>query len=118
MKISKEQLIEKLIPQVVDSFTLNDLIEQVSFRLEQDYQCDFEMLVEDALTFGLIDDLIDRDLTLCVDQDYLSKAVQMLKNRGMMDSSRLRNYGRVQQGLCDQSVRLKQVIKTITGVED
>ena len=53
MKISKEQLIEKLIPQVVDSFTLNDLIEQVSFRLEQDYQCDFDMLVEDALTFGL-----------------------------------------------------------------
>jgi hypothetical protein len=56
MKISKEQLIEELIPQVVDSFTLNDLIEQVSFRLEQDYQCDFDMLVEDALTFGLIDD--------------------------------------------------------------
>jgi hypothetical protein len=56
MKISKEQLIEKLIPQVVDSFTLNDLIEQVSFRLEQDYQCDFDMLIEDALTFGLIDD--------------------------------------------------------------
>tara|TARA_R100001594_G_scaffold76347_1_gene110974 strand:+ start:223 stop:513 length:291 start_codon:yes stop_codon:yes gene_type:complete len=73
--------------------------------------------LEQTLMF-LIDDLIDRDLTLCVDQDYLSKAIQMLKNRGMMDSSRLRNYGQVQQGLCDQSVRLKQVIKTITGVED
>ena len=73
--------------------------------------------LEQTLMF-LIDDLIDRDLTLCVDQDYLSKAVQMLKNRGMMDSSRLRNYGQVQQGLCDQSVRLKQVIKTITGKED
>ena len=73
--------------------------------------------LEQTLMF-LIDDLIDRDLTLCVDQDYLSKAVQMLKNRGMMDSSRLRNYGRVQQGLCDTSVRLKQVIKTITGKED
>lgn len=56
MKISKEQLIEKLIPEVVDSFTLNDLIQQVSFRLEQEYQSDFDMLVEDALTFGLIDD--------------------------------------------------------------
>lgn len=56
MKISKEQLIEKLIPEVVDSFTLNDLIEQVSFRLEQEYQSDFDMLIEDALTFGLIDD--------------------------------------------------------------
>ena len=73
--------------------------------------------LEQTLMF-LIDDLIDRDLTLCVDQDYLSKAIQMLKNRGMMDSSRLRNYGQVQQGLCDQSVRLKQVIKTITGMED
>ena len=73
--------------------------------------------LEQTLMF-LIDDLIDRDLTLCVDQDYLSKAIQMLKNRGMMDSSRLRNYGQVQQGLCDQSVRLKKVIKTITGKED
>ena len=73
--------------------------------------------LETALMF-LVDDLIDRDLTLCVDQDYLSKAVQMLKNRRLMDSSRLSNYEQVQQGLCDQSVRLKQVIKTITGKED
>ena len=73
--------------------------------------------LETALMF-LVDDLIDRDLTLCVDQDYLSKAVQMLKNRRLMDSSRLSNYEQVQQGLCDQSVRLKQVIKTITGLED
>ena len=73
--------------------------------------------LETALMF-LVDDLIDRDLTLCVDQDYFDKAVQMLKNRRLMDSSRLRNYGQVQQGLCDQSVRLKQVFKTITGVED
>ena len=53
---NKEQLIEELIPQVVDSFTLNDLIEQVSFRLKQEYQSDFDMLVEDALTFNLIQD--------------------------------------------------------------
>ena len=72
--------------------------------------------LETALMF-LVDDLIDRDLTLCVDQDYFDKAVQMLKNRRLMDSSRLRNYEQVQQGLCDQSVRLKQVIKTITGKE-
>ena len=73
--------------------------------------------LETALMF-LVDDLIDRDLTLCVDQDYLSKAVQMLKNRRLMDSSRLSNYEQVKQGLCDQSVRLKKVIKTITGKED
>ena len=72
--------------------------------------------LETALMF-LVDNLIDNNLTLCVDQDYFDKAVQMLKNRRLMDSSRLRNYEQVQQGLCDQSVRLKQVIKTITGKE-
>ena len=73
--------------------------------------------LEQTLMF-LIDDLIDRDLTLCVDQDYLSKAVQMLKNRGLIDYSRNKTFDDVQQGLCDQSVRLKQVIRTITGKED
>ena len=73
--------------------------------------------LETALMF-LVDDLIDRDLTLCVDQDYFDKAVQMLKNRRLMDSSRNDSYNKVQQGLCDTSVRLKQVFKTITGKED
>ena len=73
-------------------------------------------LLEQALIF-LVDDLIDRDLTLCVEPNYFKHACQILKDRGMMDSSRLRNYGQVQQGLCDTSVRLKQVFKTITGVE-
>ncbi len=72
--------------------------------------------LEQAL-MSLVDDLIDRDLTLCVDADYLDKAVQMLKNRGLMDYSRNESYDEVQQGLCDQSVRLKQVFKTITGQE-
>lgn len=56
MKISKEQLIEKLIPQVVDSLTLDDLIGFVADRLDTDYRDDFDMLVEDALTFNLIED--------------------------------------------------------------
>jgi hypothetical protein len=69
-------------------------------------------------TLGLlVDDLIDRDLTLCVEDGYMKHAVAILKNNKWMDSSRLRNYGKVQQGLCDTSVRLKQVTKTITGVE-
>ncbi len=72
--------------------------------------------LEQAL-MSLVDDLIDRELTLCVDADYLDKAVQMLKNRRLMDSHRSKNYEYVQQGLCDTSVRLKQVFKTITGVE-
>ena len=69
-------------------------------------------------TLGLlVDDLIDRDLTLCVEDGYMKHAVAILKNNQWMDSSRLRNYGKVQQGLCDTSVRLKQVTKTITGIE-
>ena len=73
--------------------------------------------LETALMF-LVDDLIDRDLTLCVDQDYLSKAVQMLKNRGLMDYSRNKTFDDVQQGLCDTSVRLKQAHLSIIGKED
>ncbi len=72
--------------------------------------------LEQALMF-LVDDLIDRDLTLCVDADYLDKAVQMLKTRGLMDYSRNETFDKVQDGLCDTSVRLKQVFKTITGTE-
>ena len=73
--------------------------------------------LEQTLMF-LIDNLIDNDLTLCVDQDYLSKAVQMLKNRGLMDSYRSSAYEHVQQGLCDTSVRLKQAHLSIIGKED
>ena len=54
--------------------------------------------LEQALMF-LVDDLIDRDLTLCVDSDYLSKAVQMLRNRGLMDYTRNERYEMVQEGL-------------------
>ena len=54
--------------------------------------------LEQALMF-LVDDLIDRDLTLCVDQDYLSKAVRMLRNRGLMDYTRNEKYEMAQEGL-------------------
>jgi|TARA_A100000172_G_C2968517_1_gene85065 hypothetical protein len=56
MKISKEELIEKLIPEVVDSLTLEDLISLAERKLDQEYEHDFDMLVEDALTFNLIED--------------------------------------------------------------
>ena len=74
-------------------------------------------LLEQALIF-LVDDLIDRDLTLCVEQNYFKHAYQILKDRGLVDYARSERYEQVQQGLCDTSVRLKQVNKTITGVED
>ena len=56
MKISKEQLIEKLIPEVLDSLTLDDLRGFVASSLDTDYRNDFDMLVEDALFFRLIED--------------------------------------------------------------
>ena len=74
-------------------------------------------LLEQALIF-LVDDLIDRDLTLCVGQSYVKHAYELLKDRGLVDYARRERYEQVQQGLCDTSVRLKQVSKTITGVED
>ena len=54
--INKLVLIDKLVPQVIESLTDNEIISFVYDRLQADYQCDFDMLVEDALTFGLIDD--------------------------------------------------------------
>ena len=56
MKISKLNLIDQLIPQVIESFTVDDLINLAKKHLDQEYQSDFDMLVEDALTFNLIED--------------------------------------------------------------
>ena len=56
MKISKEQLIEKLVPVVLGSLSMDDLEAFVASRLDTDYRDDFDMLVEDALFFNLIQD--------------------------------------------------------------
>ena len=53
---TKEELIEQLIPQVLDSLTLHDLRGFVASSLDTDYRNDFDMLIEDAITFGLIED--------------------------------------------------------------
>ena len=66
----------------------------------------------------VMDELIDRDLTLCIDNDYVTEAFQLLENRGLVDSTRKENFITVQQGMCDQSVQLKQVVGRITGMED
>lgn len=54
--IKKLDLIDELVPQVIESWTQDDLINFAMTRLEQDYQSDFDMLVEDAMTFDLIED--------------------------------------------------------------
>ena len=56
MKISKEQLIDKLIPEVIESWTQADLIQFAANALESDYRADIDQLIEDALTFNLIQD--------------------------------------------------------------
>ncbi len=56
MKISKEQLIEKLVPVVLGSLSLDDLKAFVASRLDTDYRDDSALLVEDALFFNLIQD--------------------------------------------------------------
>lgn len=73
-------------------------------------------LLEQALMF-LVDDLIDRDLTLCVEQSYMKHAYQILKDRGLMDYTRNETFNKVQQGCCDQSVNLLKTFRTITGKE-
>tara|TARA_R100001129_G_C5166014_1_gene203374 strand:- start:56 stop:349 length:294 start_codon:yes stop_codon:yes gene_type:complete len=95
--------------------TLLETIKEHDAKMESQRK-DIQLL-EQSLMF-LIDDLIDRDLTLCVGQHYVKHAYQILKDRGLMDYARRERYEQVQQGLCDTSVRLKQVNKTITGQED
>ena len=52
--MTKFELIDKLIPQVIESWTQYDLIKFAKQALDSDYQSDFDQLVEDAITFGLI----------------------------------------------------------------
>tara|TARA_S200002703_G_C3586612_1_gene180166 strand:+ start:118 stop:408 length:291 start_codon:yes stop_codon:yes gene_type:complete len=74
------------------------------------------VLLTQAL-MSLVDDLIDRDLTLCVEPAYMKNAYQVLKERGLMDSHRSEDFETTWQGLCDTSAQLKRVHKTITGME-
>lgn len=59
MKISKLDLIDQLVPQVIESWSQTDLIQFAANALDSDYQSDFDMLVEDAITFELIEDKED-----------------------------------------------------------
>ena len=63
----------------------------------------------------LVDNLIDNNLTLCVDQDYMSDAYRLLKNRGMMDSHRSNLFEVSRDGDCDQSAKLKQAVEALNS---
>jgi len=50
--------------------------------------------------FGrLVDDLIDKDLGLCVDYNLLENAVKLLDKEKWMDSTRNRRWAKVVRGL-------------------
>ena len=93
---------------------LLETIKEHDAKMESQKQ-DVELL-EQTLMF-LVDDLIDRDLTLCLEPAYMKHAYQVLKKRGLLDSHRREDFETTWQGLCDTSVRLKEAHKTITGVE-
>ena len=75
--------------------TLLETIKQHDAKMEAT-QKEAELLKQ-ALMF-LVDDLIDRDLTLCVEQNYFKHAYQILKDRGLVDTIRKERYELVQEG--------------------
>ena len=78
--------------------TLLETIKEHDAKMESS-QREVELLRQ-ALMF-LVDDLIDRDLTLCVEKSYMKHAYQILEERGLIDTIRKERYGLVQKGLED-----------------
>ena len=69
--------------------------------------------------FGrLVDDIIDKDLGLCVDYKLVENSVAILKQEKWMDSTRLRQWGRVIQGLSDDSVKKLTMMKLVEAEEN
>ena len=66
----------------------------------------------------LVDDVIDKDLGLCVDYKLIEEAVHELKWEKWMDSTRTRKWARVMQGLCDDSVKKLTMTKLVDIQED
>ena len=65
----------------------------------------------------LVDDIIDKDLGLCVDYKLVENSVAILKQEKWMDSTRLRQWGRVIQGLSDDSVKKLTMMKLVDEEE-
>ena len=68
--------------------------------------------------FGrLVDDIIDKDLGLCVGYKLVSESVASLKQERWMDSTRSHNWDQVMQGLCDDSVKKLTMMKLVDEEE-
>ena len=63
----------------------------------------------------IMDDLIDKNMTLCLDQQYITEAFQLLKNRGLADSYRTNCFEVASNGDCKQSETIKQAVKILNS---
>jgi light-regulated signal transduction histidine kinase (bacteriophytochrome) len=69
--------------------------------------------------FGrLVDDIIDKDLGLCVDYKLVENSVAILKQEKWMDSTRSHVWAQVMQGLCDTSVKKVTMMKLVEQEEE
>ena len=69
--------------------------------------------------FGrLVDDIIDKDLGLCVDYKLVEKSVKLLDKEKWMDSYRQGQWDRVMQGLCDDSAKKANMVQLVDDGED
>jgi len=66
----------------------------------------------------LVDDIIDKDLGLCVDYKLVENAVELLEDKKWMDSTRSNRWKRVVQGLSDVSVQKLTVTKLVDQEEE
>jgi len=66
----------------------------------------------------LVDDIIDKDLGLCVDYKLVVDAVELLEDKKWMDSTRSHKWAQVVQGLSDVSVKKVTVTKLVDLEEE
>ena len=66
----------------------------------------------------LVDDIVDKDLGLCVDYKLVEDAVELLEDKKWMDSTRSRKWARVMQGLCDDSAKKANMVQLVDDGED
>lgn len=63
----------------------------------------------------IMDDLIDKNMTLCLESAYVKHAFQLLKNRGLTDSYRTNCFEVASNGDCEQSETIKHAVKILNS---